>query len=45
MIADETLGLHLGERLKLGKETYTVVGIASPAKGLPAYAGATLLLQ
>lgn len=29
MIADETLGLHLGERLKLGKETYTVVGIAS----------------
>ncbi|MEN6493354.1 MAG: ABC transporter permease, partial [Thermoguttaceae bacterium] len=29
MIADETLGLHLGERLTLGKETYTVVGIAT----------------
>lgn len=29
MITDETLGLHLGERLALGKETYTVVGIAT----------------
>ena len=27
MIADVTLGLHLNERLKLGKETYHVVGI------------------
>jgi putative ABC transport system permease protein len=27
MIADQKLGLHIGERLKLGKETYTVVGI------------------
>ncbi len=27
MIADETLGLALGERVRLGKETYTVVGI------------------
>ena len=27
MIADQKLGLYIGERLKLGKETYTVVGI------------------
>ena len=27
MIADASLGLPLGERLKLGKETYTVVGV------------------
>jgi len=27
MIADQSLGLSLGERLRLGKETYTVVGI------------------
>ncbi len=27
MIADESLGLALGERLDLGKETYTVVGL------------------
>jgi len=27
MIADESLGLALGERLRLGKDTYTVVGI------------------
>lgn len=29
MIADQTLGLHLGQRIPLGKETYTVVGISS----------------
>ncbi len=29
MIADRTLGLQLHERIKLGKETYTVVGITS----------------
>jgi putative ABC transport system permease protein len=29
MIADATLGLALGERVRLGKETYTVVGITS----------------
>jgi putative ABC transport system permease protein len=29
MIADETLGLPLGERVALGKETYAVVGIAT----------------
>lgn len=29
MIADQTLGLHLGERVPLGKETYTVVGIST----------------
>ncbi len=29
MIADKTLGLALGERIKLGKETYTVVGTTS----------------
>jgi len=29
MIADETLGLRLGERVGLGKESYTVVGIAT----------------
>lgn len=29
MIADESLGLDLGESLPLGKETYTVVGITS----------------
>ena len=29
MIADATLGLGLGERLRLGKETYTVVGLTS----------------
>jgi putative ABC transport system permease protein len=28
MIADETLGLRLGQRLRLGKESYTVVGIS-----------------
>jgi putative ABC transport system permease protein len=27
MIADQKLGLRIGERLKLGKETYTIVGI------------------
>jgi len=27
MIADESLGLALGERLRLGKDTYTVVGL------------------
>lgn len=27
IVADQSLGLHLGERLRLGKETYTVVGI------------------
>lgn len=29
MIADKTLGLALGEQIKLGKETYTVVGMTS----------------
>jgi len=29
MIADKTLGLPLGEQIRLGKETYTVVGISS----------------
>lgn len=29
MIADKTLGLVLGERIRLGKDTYTVVGISS----------------
>ncbi|MFV2068361.1 MAG: ABC transporter permease, partial [Pirellulales bacterium] len=29
MIADKTLGLHLGKKLRLGKETYTVVGIST----------------
>jgi len=29
MIADETLGLRLGERVKLGKETYAVVGVST----------------
>lgn len=29
MIADRTLGFHLGELVRLGKETYTVVGITS----------------
>lgn len=28
MIADESLGLHLQERVRLGKEIYTVVGIS-----------------
>ncbi len=27
IVADQSLGLRLGERLRLGKETYTVVGI------------------
>lgn len=27
IVADQTLGLHLGERLRLSKENYTVVGI------------------
>jgi putative ABC transport system permease protein len=27
MVADKTLGLRLGERIKLGKDTYTIVGI------------------
>jgi len=29
MIADRSLGLTLGERIRLGKETYTVVGLTS----------------
>jgi putative ABC transport system permease protein len=29
MMADESLGLHLGHAIKLGKETYTVVGVTS----------------
>lgn len=29
MIADKSLGLHLGEKIKLGKNTYAVVGITS----------------
>ncbi len=29
MIADKSLGLHLRDKLKLGKNTYTVVGITS----------------
>ncbi len=29
MIADESLGMPLGEKITLGKETYTVVGITS----------------
>ena len=29
MVADKTLGLRLHERIKLGKETYTIVGITS----------------
>lgn len=29
MISDKSLGVHLGEKIKLGKNTYTVVGIAS----------------
>lgn len=29
MIADEKLGLRLGEQLRLGQDTYTVVGIAT----------------
>ncbi|MHB0958603.1 MAG: ABC transporter permease [Pirellulaceae bacterium] len=29
MVADKTLGFHLHERVQLGKETYTVVGITS----------------
>jgi putative ABC transport system permease protein len=29
MIADESLGLALGERLRLGKDTYTVVGLTA----------------
>lgn len=29
IVADKTLGLQLGERIPLGKETYTVVGITS----------------
>lgn len=29
MIADKSLDLHLGEKIKLGKNTYTVVGITS----------------
>jgi putative ABC transport system permease protein len=36
MIADKTLGLQLHERIKLGKETYTVVGITS---GMASMAG------
>ncbi len=36
MIADKTLGLQLHERIKLGKETYTVVGITS---GMASIAG------
>jgi putative ABC transport system permease protein len=33
MIADRALGLALGERLRLGKDTYTVVGIADGMAG------------
>lgn len=33
MIADESLGVRLGERLTFGKETYRVVGIARNAIG------------
>lgn len=29
MIADESLGLHLGETIRLGKETYRVVGLTT----------------
>lgn len=29
LVADQSLGLYLGERVRLGKETYTVVGIAT----------------
>lgn len=29
MVADKTLGLQLNERIKLGKDTYTIVGITS----------------
>jgi len=29
LIADRSLGLELGERIKLGKETYTVVGLTA----------------
>jgi len=29
MIADQSLGLALGERMRLGKDTYTVVGLTS----------------
>jgi putative ABC transport system permease protein len=29
MIADQSLGLELGERIKLGKETYTIVGLTA----------------
>jgi putative ABC transport system permease protein len=29
MIADQTLGVRIGERIQLGKETYTVVGITA----------------
>jgi putative ABC transport system permease protein len=36
MVADKTLGLRLHERIKLGKETYSVVGITS---GMASIAG------
>ncbi len=36
MIADKTLGLRLHERIKLGKDTYTIVGITS---GMASIAG------
>jgi putative ABC transport system permease protein len=29
MIADQSLGLQLGQRLRLGKDTYTVVGVST----------------
>ncbi len=29
MVADKILGLHLGDRVALGKDVYTVVGITS----------------
>ncbi len=29
MIADESLGLHLGETIRLGKDSYTVVGVTT----------------
>ncbi|MBN1347198.1 MAG: ABC transporter permease [Phycisphaerae bacterium] len=36
MIADQILGLSLGDRMKLGKDTYTVVGIT---RGMTSWAG------
>ena len=42
MIADKTLGLRLRERIKLGKDTYTIVGITS---GMVSIAAATALVS